>query len=186
MSLTTQQKQNLSQAALAAVKTEQNIGLPSRFTIAQWAQESGWGEHAPGNNVFGIKAYEGAYGTQTLETREGEDKEPEPQEFATFASLDDCFDYHAKLICLFHGPYWSAWQAFKTSHDVQHLVRAIAPIYAPGNPDYADAIITLMRMQAVADSIWEAHATLSAPPETAGEAVQADAVETAEVSGELS
>ena len=31
-------------------------GIPASFTLAQAALESGWGERAPGNNLFGVKA----------------------------------------------------------------------------------------------------------------------------------
>lgn len=36
--------------------SQDNKGIPSRFTLAQAAIESGWGEHAPGFNFFGVKA----------------------------------------------------------------------------------------------------------------------------------
>lgn len=37
-----------------AVKMEKETGVPAAVTIAQWATESGWGQKAIGNNVFGI------------------------------------------------------------------------------------------------------------------------------------
>lgn len=39
-----------AQAAMAKTR------VPASVSIAQAALESGWGEHAPGNNLFGIKA----------------------------------------------------------------------------------------------------------------------------------
>lgn len=35
---------------------ERATGIPASFTIAQAALESGWGDRAPGNNLFGVKA----------------------------------------------------------------------------------------------------------------------------------
>jgi flagellar protein FlgJ len=46
-------------------------GIPASFTVAEAALESGWGAHAPGNNLFGVKAtpdWKGA--VTTLETSE--------------------------------------------------------------------------------------------------------------------
>lgn len=39
----------------AARECHKLTGIPASFTIAQAALESGWGEKAPGNNLFGIK-----------------------------------------------------------------------------------------------------------------------------------
>lgn len=39
-----------------AKQTEQKTGIDARFTLAQAALETGWGEHAPGNMFFGVKA----------------------------------------------------------------------------------------------------------------------------------
>lgn len=39
-----------------AKETEAKTGIDARFTLAQAAIESGWGESAPGNMFFGIKA----------------------------------------------------------------------------------------------------------------------------------
>jgi flagellum-specific peptidoglycan hydrolase FlgJ len=41
--------------APSAVKFMREHGIPASVLIAQGALESGWGEHAPGNNLFGIK-----------------------------------------------------------------------------------------------------------------------------------
>lgn len=46
----------IEKIAPGAVSTMKSSGIPASLTIAQAALESGWGEHAPGNNLFGIKA----------------------------------------------------------------------------------------------------------------------------------
>jgi hypothetical protein len=38
--------------------------------MGQAILESGWLDHAPGNNCFGIKSYNGEYGRQLLSTTE--------------------------------------------------------------------------------------------------------------------
>ena len=40
-------------AAAQAAQTQYRV--PASVSVAQWAFESGWGAHAPGNNPFGIK-----------------------------------------------------------------------------------------------------------------------------------
>jgi len=39
-----------------AKKAEKTTGIPVLFALAQSALESGWGKHAPGNMMFGVKA----------------------------------------------------------------------------------------------------------------------------------
>lgn len=68
--LTPTQISEVRSAAYASVMCESQTGIPAELTIAQWALESGWGSHQPGNNCFGIKYYEGAPGKQLLETKE--------------------------------------------------------------------------------------------------------------------
>jgi flagellar protein FlgJ len=43
-------------------------GIPPLLTLAQSALESGWGEHAPGNNFFGIKCGKSWTGKKQLLT----------------------------------------------------------------------------------------------------------------------
>ncbi|SFW15738.1 glycoside hydrolase family 73 protein [Chitinophaga sancti] len=54
-----------------AVLCERETQIPALATLAQAAIESSWGEKAPGNNFFGIKADKSWKGKrQTLRTRE--------------------------------------------------------------------------------------------------------------------
>src|SRR5262249_1292624 len=43
----------------AAQETQRETGVPASATLGQWAVESGYGKHTPGNNPFGIKARPG-------------------------------------------------------------------------------------------------------------------------------
>src|SRR3954462_4574065 len=70
MPLNTAQLNELRSVATQAVVCEKNTEIPAELTIAQWALESGWGQHQPGNNCFGIKYYVGAPGKQLLVTKE--------------------------------------------------------------------------------------------------------------------
>lgn len=42
-----------------AKQAESKTGIPALFSLAQSALESGWGKHAPGNMLFGIKTGSG-------------------------------------------------------------------------------------------------------------------------------
>jgi flagellum-specific peptidoglycan hydrolase FlgJ len=50
----------------AARANERASGVPALFTLAQSALETGWGRHAPGNMMFGIKAGPGWAGKKQL------------------------------------------------------------------------------------------------------------------------
>ena len=41
-----------------ALETERKTGISALFTLAQSALETGWGKHAPGNMMFGVKSKE--------------------------------------------------------------------------------------------------------------------------------
>lgn len=59
-----------------AQDAEQQTGIPALFALSQSALESGWGKHAPGNMLFGMKRGSGkSFGgwqgdTQLITTRE--------------------------------------------------------------------------------------------------------------------
>lgn len=58
-----------------ALEASKQTGLDPRLIVAQAAHESGWGQHAPGNNLFGIKSH-GEPGGNTLATTEVVDGQP--------------------------------------------------------------------------------------------------------------
>ena len=146
----------LNRAARSAVACERATGVPAELTIAQWAVESGWGAHQPGNNCFGIKAYSGCYGIQLLKTSEfiNGSLQMMQREFATFPTLTACFEKHAELICK-GMPYRRAWQEFETSKSITALVQSIAPIYATA-PNYAETLLGVISMPAIVEALTEA------------------------------
>lgn len=144
--LTHEQQEDLLAAAHAAVAAGLKTGFPARLAVAQWAEESGWGRYQPGCNCFGIKAYHGCYGTQTLFTHEyiHEHLKAVNQVFATFPNLQACFDFHGKLITEAET-YRQAWVDYLRTQDQELLIRDVAVHYAPGNMNYAPHIINLLR-----------------------------------------
>lgn len=51
-----------------AKKVESETGVPALFTIAQTALETGYGDRAPGNMMFGVKDTDGVNGNEQLIT----------------------------------------------------------------------------------------------------------------------
>ena len=163
----------LKTAAEASLACESGLMVPAALTLAQWALESGWGEHCPGNNCFGIKAFEHASGKQLLRTsgwfapsecahwlaqeqgrtavadrntpgRPGGGLLYHCQDwFAAFDSLRGCFMKHGTLISS-GKPYGHAWERFLGTRDAEQLARDIAPLYAT-DPGYASTLIGMMR-----------------------------------------
>ena len=114
--------------------------IPASVSIAQYALESGWGAHAPGNNPFGIKALPG-YDTQTFATHEcihGHMVACE-QHFAKFTDLAQAFDCHAKLLAT-AGVYHAAMGALP---DVAKFVARMGVHYAT-DPQYAAKVMAVI------------------------------------------
>ena len=165
-------KNNLWLIAQAAVASESATQCPAELQAAQCILETGWLNHAPGNNCFGIKSYSGEYGRQLLATREwftdeevgrflskGDGRTAVPTEplqrdargrtlyqvqdwFATFATLGDCFARRAVMFTA--GRYAKFATAYNENRDLEALVRGIAPIYAT-DPTYVDKVIGLIQ-----------------------------------------
>jgi flagellum-specific peptidoglycan hydrolase FlgJ len=150
MPLSEQEVLNLTDAATAAVATENQYHLPAELTLAQWALESGWGTKMPAgsNNPFGIKAEPGEPSV-TAETKEyvGGVPEEEPQPFRAFPTLTDAFNYHAEVLTT-GRPYRMAWQTYQTDQDLDGLIERVAHIYAT-SPTYADQLQQILAMPEV-------------------------------------
>ncbi len=150
------QLENLRHASASSVACERATRLPAELTVSQWALESGWGAHQPGNNCFGIKAYQGCFGRQALDTIEviGGVRKAVLKEFATFASLDDCFRKHAAIFTS-EGRYARAWSSFLQSSNVEAFIREVAPVYAT-DPSYAATLLRIVGMPPVANALRQA------------------------------
>ena len=143
----------LVQAAASSVKCELATKLPAELTVAQWALESGWGAHQPGDNCFGIKAYAGCFGVQRLRTIEVIAGKPVSllEDFACFPSLDACFEKHAWLLT--EGkPYQLAWAEYLQSSNLEALVADIARVYSTA-PDYASLLLCIISMPEVVEAL---------------------------------
>ena len=156
------QMSELGRAAASSTRCERSTQVPAELTVAQWALESGWGSHQPGNNCFGIKAYEGCFGVQSLDTAEvlSGDRVFVKQDFAIFPSLDACFEKHANLFTT-QEPYAHAWAQYKKTSDLQLFIRQIGAVYATA-PTYVDTLLDIIAMPAVRGCITESRKTVMA------------------------
>jgi flagellum-specific peptidoglycan hydrolase FlgJ len=91
-----------SEIVKAARAAQAKYKVPASISLAQWALESGWGNHMPAgsNNPFGIKALPGQPHV-TVPTREV-DKYGRSitinAGFRKFESVAEAFDLHARLL----------------------------------------------------------------------------------------
>jgi flagellum-specific peptidoglycan hydrolase FlgJ len=177
---TTNQLNNLRAAAAHAVDCEKATGVPCELILPQWVLESGWGQHSPGNNCFGIKVYPGCHGQQLLTTyeyfterqlaewlnhMEGRTAELSTGTFhdkrrykvkdwfATFASLADCFKKRAMLFT--RSPYLPYLQQYNKDHQLFNFVKGICDIYST-DPNDHNVIMQIASMPEMIATIAEA------------------------------
>ncbi len=158
MPLSQTQTTALIAAATAAVGCEKACGLPAELTIAQWADESGWGVHQPGNNCFGIKADTGQDLTTTEYARSSQTPTTEKQTFAAFTDLGACFARHAQLITSYR-PYVPAWAQFQKDKKLGPFIERVAKAYAT-DPNYALKLKKILAMPEVANALRDARRPL--------------------------
>ena len=132
-------------AAQAAEKAFYPLGPFVSVSLAQWALESAYGraEPADSNNPFGIKAVAGqdSVVAETHETLHGVYVEL-PQHFAKYASLEDAFMAHAKLLAT--APCYHAAQAAQTPDAYATALQGVYATGIPGHP-YGAALIAIMK-----------------------------------------
>lgn len=130
----------ISPAAVASMAVS---GVPASFTIAEGALESGWGAHAPGNNLFGVKAdaaWTGPVTTQrTREVLHGQSVVITAR-FRAYPDWQGCMDDHAAF--LHSNPRYHA--AFDCK-DGESFAQAVAAAGYATDPQYADKLISIMR-----------------------------------------
>ncbi|MFT3765157.1 MAG: glucosaminidase domain-containing protein [Minicystis sp.] len=129
----------------AAQQTERETGVPASATLGQWALESGFGKHTPGNNPFGIKARDGQP-YMLLWTKEkaknGSGLVRVQQKFRKFDSLDEAFRVRGELL----SKRYPIAMAHKDDPDafVEGLQADPKHQYAT-DPNYASKVIGTMK-----------------------------------------
>lgn len=152
-----------------ALKTQEKTGIDAYVVLAQSALETGWGEHAPGNMMFGVKDSDGINGNEQLVKTfeysrrfgltakeiglyEIQDVKPVMISgeryfkyigtafFRKYDTPEESFTDHCSLF--FRVKKYGPALAVKS--DPEKFVRIMAPIYAQ-SPTYADTIISIMK-----------------------------------------
>ncbi len=128
--------------APAAQACAKRTGVPASVTVAQAALESSWGKHAPGMNLFGIKAdssWRGPVTSQvTHEVVNGETITITAR-FRAYSDWQGSIDDHAAFLT--GNPRYRPAFAFK---DGPNFARAIAKAGYATDPLYADKLIAIM------------------------------------------
>lgn len=153
--LSKEQRTALAKIAAAAVACEKITGCPAALSAAQCIFESSWLTRAPGNNCFGIKADHRGSGQQYIVTHEFINGEWQTMAlaFESYASIEDCFADHARLIQ--ESVYAQAWQKYATDHDLDAYIAGVAAHYAT-DPTYRQKIIDEAHSNTVTEAIAKA------------------------------
>lgn len=130
----------------SAKDCQATTGLWASLTLAQWADESGFGQHAPGFNAFGIKAPAGAPDSEvqllwTHEVVHGESVRVQAK-FRKYNNQLEAFVDHARLLTQ-GRPYASAWAAHKADATPMQFIPAFSHIYAT-DPVYGQKLTNLI------------------------------------------
>ncbi|WP_346318169.1 glucosaminidase domain-containing protein [Chitinophaga sp. YIM B06452] len=143
-----------------ALKAERTSGRPALAVLAQAALETGWGEHAPGNMFFGIKAGKGWTGKRQLITTteihstrtvrypeiisitqrpDGKFKYRVKDWFRAYDNAEESFTDHG--LFLRNNPRYAA--AFKTT-DPRTFVEALGAAGYATDPNYASTLKSII------------------------------------------
>jgi flagellar protein FlgJ len=156
-----------------AKNTEAKCGVLALIILAQSALETGWGEHAPGNMMFGVKDYDGINGNEQLVSTFEFNSNPnltakqvglnsirkiEIDSIQSKAAGRPIYKYSGDAYfrkynspeesfdhhCkVFTQRQYVAAMAVKS--DAENFVRTMAPVYAPGNNTYADYLLSIYK-----------------------------------------
>lgn len=133
----------IAMLAAPAQACQRATGIPASFTVAQAALESGWGERAPGCNLFGVKADPSWKGAVTLfnthEVVKGV-RVPIVDRFRCYASWGECladraafFKANKRYAACFRETTGEGW------------ARAVAAAGYATDPDYAAKLVAVIR-----------------------------------------
>lgn len=147
-----------------ALQTQQKSGIDAYAILAQSAVETGWGEKAPGNMMFGIKDTDGINGNEQLITTTEYLKNPngkfpkvisviwQPAKrlykyivqdwFRKYPSPEVSFTDHANFFL--KNPRYA--DALRVKHDAKFFIKAIAKAGYATDPNYADLLCRIVDM----------------------------------------
>jgi flagellum-specific peptidoglycan hydrolase FlgJ len=171
-------KQDFLKLAVPAAQGSSLVSLlPSGVTVAQAAIESAWGEHAPGNNFFGITGH-GDLNDIPLESHEvltdaqlveemragrilkiigngtavpgtARKRYLVERNFGAWSTMAANFMARDHMISTY-PVYAAAYLAWIHDHDIETYVRGFATHWAT-DPNYAETILTVYRQNGLAE-----------------------------------
>lgn len=124
-----------------ALQASQMTGVDPRIIIAQAAQETGWGAHAPGNNFFGIKSH-GRQGGNTLSTTEYVNGQP-VRENASFRAYDSPADSVLGYANFINSN--PRYKPFKNAQGLDAQLQALGQSGYATDPNYASSVGAIAR-----------------------------------------
>lgn len=132
----------ISNIRAAAQGTQAKYGILASVTIAQAILESGWGQHAIGNNLFGIKTNGWPGKTTTVYTKEYENGKyvTVAAAFRAYASVGDSI--------LDHGAFLAGNERYKNifgNKNAEQVCRLLEQDGYATDPSYAEQLIGLIR-----------------------------------------
>ncbi|OYV29756.1 MAG: flagellar rod assembly protein/muramidase FlgJ [Thiomonas sp. 20-64-9] len=139
-----EQAKSFIASILPSVQTAaKQLGVTPVAILAQAALETGWGQHAPGNNVFGVKAGSGWTGgtVQTL-TREFQNGVASvgTAAFRAYQNVADSVDNYAALLS---RPRYQS--ARGQGNDISAFASALQRSGYATDPDYAAKLVAIAR-----------------------------------------
>lgn len=127
----------------AAQACQRATGIPTSFTLAQAALESGWGARAPGNNLFGVKA-DRSWKGKTVDVPTHEVVKGKrifiTDKFRAYTDWAECMADRARFFKV--NPRYAA--CFKETTG-EGWARAAAKAGYATDPHYAETLIKVMR-----------------------------------------
>ncbi len=124
-----------------ALEVERETGIPAIVTLAQAGLESAWGEKAPGNNLFGIKAanWNGAKVNFGTHEYEGGSRQNISDDFRAYANREDSVKNYGAFLATNRNYE----EAFSHTHNPNAFASAIGKRYAT-DPSYTNKVQAIM------------------------------------------
>ena len=139
-----EQARSFIASILPSVQTAaKQLGVAPVAILAQAALETGWGQHTPGNNVFGVKAG-GSWSGSTVQTLTREFQNGVSTvgaaAFRAYQNVADSVDNYATLLS---RPRYQS--ARGQGHDISAFASALQRSGYATDPDYAAKIVAIAR-----------------------------------------
>jgi flagellum-specific peptidoglycan hydrolase FlgJ len=123
-------------------------GVPIAVTIAQAAQETGWGRHVKGNAYFGVKGYSADGGSVEFTTHEVDNNRSRTivDTFRSYPGLQEAANDYGQF--LKNSPRYAP--CFAYTDQPERFVETLADAGYATDPDYAKNLNSIIRSYSLA------------------------------------